>query len=56
MRRDFLEAVDAGNRKHTGLLVDFKLVAFARLNFFAIEEANAEHLVPPIQRIRANGP
>ena len=46
MRRDFLEAVDAGNGKDTGLRVDFELVAFARLDLFAVRESDYEHRLP----------
>jgi hypothetical protein len=43
MRCDFLESVDAGNRRDTGLLVDFELVAFGCLDFFAIRKPDHEH-------------
>src|SRR5208283_4209386 len=46
VRCDFLEAVDAGNREDTGLLVDFELVAFARLDFFAVRKPDYEHGAP----------
>ena len=41
MRGDFLETVDAGNPEHTGLLVDFELVALAALDFFAVRKAGS---------------
>ena len=51
MRRDFFETVDPGNRKHTGLLIDFELVAVARVYFIAVKKPDYEHRVPPIRRI-----
>ena len=54
VRRDFLETVDAGHRKDTGLRIDFELVAFARVDFLAVEKPDYEHRVPPIQRTRAD--
>ena len=47
MHRDFLESVDPGNRKHTGLLIDFELVAFVCVYFLAVGKPDYEHRVPP---------
>jgi hypothetical protein len=44
--RDFLKSVDAGNREDAGLLVDFELVAFARLDLFTVRKSDYEHRLP----------
>ena len=46
MRRNFLEPVDPGNRKHAGFLVNFELIGLGSLNFFTVREADYEHGVP----------
>lgn len=46
MRRNFLEPVDPGNRKHAGFLVNFEFIAVGSLNFFTVRKPDYEHDVP----------